>query len=371
MTAANKGGPLLGPSDWEATKKRWQAFWDRSLYDRPVLRITAPKADGPISSPEGASYIPSWRTDPEKEWTGIGQIISRNCYYWDRTDFFADAFAVLDHKWSVATARLFGCKPVYNDIEAWVEPCITGTEGELSLPALIEDGPGWRWMMDVTREACERSAGRYFTRTDWGNYTGDILAALRGPMLLMEDFAMNRDWLKKAASLVTEALLKIYRSLCGITDAYQQVEGNVNYLGCWSGKTTIALDCDISCMISPEDYAYYFFDDIVTAVESAGNSIYHLDGPNAVKHLDKIMSIKALNAVQWVPGAGHEAIAQWFDLLKHIQKNGRKALLIEISPDEAGQVIRNLSPEGLAVSIRCKDRSQAEKLISLFEKWCA
>jgi hypothetical protein len=83
------------------------------------------------------------------------------------------------------------------------------------------------------------------------------------------------------------------------------------------------------------------------------------------------MSIKALNAIQWVPGAGHEAIAQWMDLLKHIQNDGRKALLIEITPDEAECVIRNLSPEGLAVGMRCKDGAQAEKIITLFEKWGA
>ena len=34
------------------------------------------------------------------------------------------------------------------------------------------------------------------------------------------------------------------------------------------------------------------------------NTLYHLDGEGELRHLDRLLSIPALKAVQWVPGAG-------------------------------------------------------------------
>ena len=33
-------------------------------------------------------------------------------------------------------------------------------------------------------------------------------------------------------------------------------------------------------------------------------TLYHLDGPDAIKHLDALMEIEELDALQWTPGAG-------------------------------------------------------------------
>ena len=394
----NRRGPSLGPADWNATKERWRAFWRRDLCDRPILNITVPKIDKDIKSlsgvistadrpvkfspedaeridkirdsllPDRPAYTPCFNTNPGKEFMDIDQMIRRNLYNWSGVDFMGDAFAVLNHRWSVADAMIFGCEPGFNEFAPWCDPVDLPGDPP-ALPHVYENGEHRKWMLDSVKKACIESQGRFFTRTDWGNYTGDVLSSIRGSNQLMEDIGLRKEWVRKAADIVTRGLLDLYRDVCETINQYSSIEGMINYLKCWSDSSVISLDCDVCCMISPSDFTDLFFNGLVEAVETFDCSIFHLDGPGAIKHLDKVMSIPELNAIQWVPGAGHTDIYQWVDLLQHIQKDGKKALLIQIAPSEADDVIKNLSPKGLAVSMWGETHDEVLQALEKFEKW--
>ena len=62
--------------------------------------------------------------------------------------------------------------------------------------------------------------------------------------------------------------------------------------------------CDFSCMISTEQYKELIVEEIEKEVEYLDGSIYHLDGPDAVRLLDRILQTLGLIGVQWVYGAG-------------------------------------------------------------------
>jgi hypothetical protein len=53
-------------------------------------------------------------------------------------------------------------------------------------------------------------------------------------------------------------------------------------------------------------------------------SVYHLDGPDELKHLDALLEIGDLKAIQWTPGAGHEPTShdRWMPHFNRIQKAG-------------------------------------------------
>ena len=48
-----------------------------------------------------------------------------------------------------------------------------------------------------------------------------------------------------------------------------------------------------------------------------GGAFYHLDGPGAVVHLDALLEIPHMKAIQWVPGAGQPTAAGWIPLMLH------------------------------------------------------
>jgi hypothetical protein len=66
-----------------------------------------------------------------------------------------------------------------------------------------------------------------------------------------------------------------------------------------------------------------FLPGIVRECRFYERSIYHLDGPGALRHLESILSIPELNALQWVPGAGRENFSQWVQVYRQVQAAGK------------------------------------------------
>ena len=94
-------------------------------------------------------------------------------------------------------------------------------------------------------------------------------------------------------------------------------------------------------------------------------SIYHLDGPDALKHLDMILEIPRLNAVQWVPGAGmvKEGVARWIPIYRKIQAK-KKAIQVFCQSAEVDFVLESLKPEGLLIFTSCSSEKEAKELLS-------
>jgi hypothetical protein len=80
---------------------------------------------------------------------------------------------------------------------------------------------------------------------------------------------------------------------------------------------------DFSCMISKEMYDDIFLPGIIEECAFYDRSIYHLDGPGALKHLDSLLEIDDLDGIQWVPGEGNGFFEEWIHVYKKIQEKGK------------------------------------------------
>jgi hypothetical protein len=99
-------------------------------------------------------------------------------------------------------------------------------------------------------------------------------------------------------------------------------------------------------------------------------SIYHLDGPGALRHLDAILSIPELEALQFVPGAGNEGYARWIEVYQRAQAAG-KAIQVICKLDEMDLVVETLDPHGVLLSVgNVSSREAAEYLLRELERWC-
>jgi 5-methyltetrahydrofolate--homocysteine methyltransferase len=55
------------------------------------------------------------------------------------------------------------------------------------------------------------------------------------------------------------------------------------------------------------------------------HSLYHLDGPGAIKHLDALMEIRELDALQWTCGAGQRdgGCERWYPIYDKVREAGK------------------------------------------------
>ena len=246
----------------------------------------------------------------------------------------------------------------------WNNP-ILKDYSDLSIIQVKEDNIYWQKTKEFVSSALERSQGNYIVGSTDIHPSMDSLAVLRGsPQQLCLDLLDNPERVKKTIKLLWETWLKVYEESYYNIVAKRQ-EGTSAWINLWAPGKFYPVENDLSVMISPSMYEEFFLEELVNEINYLDYSIYHLDGPDALPHLDMILEISRLNAVQWVPGAAEnkEGVAKWIPIYRKIQAK-QKAIIVYCRPQEVNLLLENLAPEGLMISISCSSEKQAEELLS-------
>lgn len=143
-----------------------------------------------------------------------------------------------------------------------------------------------------------------------------------------------------------------------------------DWLGLASRGTHDIVQCDFCALISPGHFEEFCLPDMERQCAMLDTSIFHLDGPDAVRHLDMILEVKDLDAIQWIPGAGRPGAKAWLPMLRRIQKSG-KSVFIHAPPQDVEEILCALSPRGLMIQVegRFDTLEQAERFISSARSW--
>ena len=142
-------------------------------------------------------------------------------------------------------------------------------------------------------------------------------------------------------------------------------------MGLWAPERHHSLQCDFAALLSPGMFEDFFIPEIQEMCRRLPYSIFHLDGPDCIRHLDLLLDIHELNAIKWEPGAGQPGPSHWIPLLKKIQDKG-KGIQINASLDETKTLLEYLSPEGLYINFYepLESPQQAAEFIKYVEELC-
>jgi hypothetical protein len=121
-------------------------------------------------------------------------------------------------------------------------------------------------------------------------------------------------------------------------------------MGIWSELPATDLQSDFSCLISKNMFDEYFLPFIAEQTEMVPRTIYHLDGPGAVRHLDSLLALPHLDGIQWIPGAGAKPAVEWIPLLQRIQQAG-KLVYVYCDKTHVQKLVEELDPEGLMLVV--------------------
>lgn len=194
----------------------------------------------------------------------------------------------------------------------------------------------------------------------------DYFAACYGTELTFgEHTSWAEAWMTDEEVENFQGFKKIYEELYELTTKYQ--EGSTCWMGVWHPGRWYPVSCDFSCMVSREMYEELIVGEVEQEVLYLDGSIYHLDGPDALKHLDRILQIPKLNGVQWVYGAGNPTASYWIPEIRKIQAAG-KCVDIHVEPEELERMLKELPPEGLLYHISARSEQEARDLLKMTER---
>lgn len=314
----------------------YSAFWNME-NETPILLLYGSK---------GKKNAPVKPDSVEQCWLDTEYVVARERANLENTACFGDAFPLVNPNLGPDFfGATFGAELIFEETTSYSVPMMDDAWSRKLL--FDENNQWWRKMKEITEAFVEDSRGDYLVGVTDLHPGADGLVSLRGPQNLCYDVIDQPEIFQKSRDVLLPVFKKQFEELLGITQKYQT--GTSNWMGLYHEKTWYVTSADFICMLSEEHFEELVLPEIVEEIRYLnGQSMFHLDGPGALHHLDRLLEIPELHGVQWVYGAGQPSAKHWIPVLKKIQNAG-KAVNIQLEADDVDTIFSELPPKGCPV----------------------
>lgn len=351
--------------DVKEAQKRMEAWWNRDLVDRPTVAVAAPRDPGRSSNEEQEPDASGWTQEQYRRYfTDPEEVIPRLKADLRSMYFLGESFPVMfpvSGGMVAIFAHYLGSPVRYVSANTtWHVPIIHDWS---TTPALDynPDNEIWKASRRLLEAAVQESDG-YFVGCPDLNGPTEILSLLRDHEKMALDFYDNPDVIKPSVARINQAWLRYWKECMAIT---ARAGGYFTWMRLWSSRPATDLQSDFSCMISQEHFNEYFLPFIEEQTGMVERTIYHLDGPGAIKHVDALLSLPRLTGIQWVQGAGGGSMLDYLPLLKRIQE-AKKLVFVSCLKGEVECLWEELDPRGLHVVVEdCRSLDEGEEVLRL------
>ena len=342
----------------EAAKEKFRNYWAHKNTGRPLMCVIARRpeveqySDGtPVEGGyldqicQGKYYnMPEelkWK-DMEDKYQNPQRIVDRYRYFCQTHAFLGESFPNLNIDFGPGSlASYLGSEIGFKEDTVWFNKCLDGWDG---VPKLTFD-PENKWFKKHLQLAkdCQALAGDdfYVDMPDLMENI-DVLASLRGAQDILFDLLDEPEMIGERIQEVTDIYYEYYDRFY---DVIKDEEGGNAYTAfqIWGPGRTVKLQCDFSAMMSPEDFRKYIQPSLRSQSENVDHVLYHLDGPAAIKHMDALMEIEGIDALQWTSGdAGPDGTLPDWDVIYDKAIAAGKSIWVKVYSGEFEDWIRNV-----------------------------
>ncbi|MCC7354122.1 MAG: hypothetical protein IT330_10225 [Anaerolineae bacterium] len=360
MTAARAEVELLEfKEDWEQAQERLMAWWEQELVDRACLHVQSPRAgatQAPLPPPK----------DLWQQWTDVEYNLMAAEECMQRTFFGGEAFPLFVANLGPDMFSAFlGCEMTLAADTTWTAPIISDWASAPPL-RLNRQNPWWQLMLRFLRESMARGQGRWLTCLPDVHNGPDALASLRGRQELCLDLYDHPQEVAAAMPQLCAIGQEVYEEYFAILQPERY--GSCGWLPTWAPGRNNVIQCDFIALISPAAFQRYFADWLMAEVSCFDRVIYHLDGPPSLPHLDYLLELPQIKAIQWVPGDGALPMTRWLPVLKRIQAAG-KSMCLSVEAWEVEIILAELSARGVLMQTWVQSEEEARELLKKTARW--
>ncbi len=350
---------MIGIDNFETINKRYKDFWNKENHDSPILWLTAFCDQAvPFKEPAGISL--------RDRWLDTEYVIRKARYVMQNTFYAGDSFPIL---WPNLGPDIFGaalgCDIDFGENTSWAVHSHQTLE-DYDLSRFDPDNFWYKKILQMTRDMADDAHDDYIVGVTDLHPGMDALTSLIGPEELCMQLIAEPELVKQRAWLCFDRFCEFYTALSEIIA--QKQAGSTNWMNIYHPQGWYVTSCDFMGMISGAMYKEFVDDELAAEAAFLKNTIFHLDGPNALRHLDAIIAQPNITGIQWVYGAGQPTAANWIDILKKIQDAG-KLINIDAVPDDLTVLKQNLRPEGLSLNMKAKNETEAKAIEFFVRNW--
>ncbi len=350
--------------DWKEARERLTAWWQGGTLDRVPASVTAPRRAKCASSRGWISKAPEKYTDPGTVFNNLDLQIEGT--FWGG-EAFPSHFVYFGPMFCVS---YFGGEPIFREDTTWFEPICRSVE---ELQTLRFD-PSNRWRQAVrrmTQLSLDRSNGRYFVQNNGAIMAlMDVIVGVLGVEPTLEAMIEKPEAIISARDRMMPWSRQTFDEFDSMLATRQ--DGGMDWMGVWAPGRVISSQCDMSAMISPEMFQDFVVPELTDIYRHLDYGIYHLDGPDEIRHVELLCGIPELDLIQWVPGTrlGEPHFGDplnWIDLFRKIQDGGKKVLAY-CPPSQVRPLLDKIAKDRVYLGINCSDETEAEGVLRELEQ---
>ncbi len=288
---------MLYKNNWEETKQKWTNYWKRQNTGRPLMCIIADKEEA--KDAQRALALKS--KDPEDKYLNAQRIVERFRYFCETHEFLAESFPNLSVDFGPGSmAAYLGCNIVFNERTAWF---VEFVKDWISYPDLVfnPESPWFKKHIELFQNVKELAGDDFYLGIPDIMENIDVLASMRGAQDTIFDMMDEPEEVHRRIDQIDQIYYEYY-------DRFYEIAKDRENGSCytvfqiWGPGKTIKLQCDFSAMMSPGQFREFIQDSLRKQAKQADHVLYHLDGPDAIKHVDAVMEIEEIDALQWTSG---------------------------------------------------------------------
>ena len=302
---------MINKKNWQETQNKWNNYWNRKNTGRPLMRVIAELEDKRDIEKE-KELKPK---DMKDKYLNPERIVERYRYFCETHKFLGESFPNLSIDFGPGSlAAYLGSEVVFNEDTVWFEECVDDWNNYKKL----EYDPENTWFkkhIDLFKQVKELAGNDFLVCIPDIMENIDVLSSMRGAQNTIFDMMDEPDEVKERINQVDDLYFQYYDQFYNIV---KDEEGGSCYtvFQIWGPGKTAKLQCDFSAMISPNQFREFIKDSLEKQAKLLDYVIYHLDGPDAIHHLDALMEIEEIDALQWTSGdyGPDGTFEEWYDI---------------------------------------------------------
>lgn len=369
----------FGEEGWKKRRERFSAWW---RHEGLVLDVLAPRSNAPgsieheqapffylLSGLDTLADYPD-QAALQQAWLDPVPRARRAERHLDSICFAGEAFPHYDtHLGPGNLATFLGAEPEFALDTVWYHPCISDPDTHPPL-RFDPDNPWFLRQKAILEEGVRVSQGRYPVTIPDLVEGLDILSALRAPQSLLLDLIERPGYVQERLAEINQVYFQVFEQLYEIVRGAWG--GNVfSAFHIWGPGKTAKVQCDVAAMISPRMFREFAVPALTEQCAWLDYSMYHLDGTQAIPHLDALLEIKELDAIEWTPQVslpqGGDPL--WYELYRRILAAGKSVQAISVRPQEVIPLLEAVGPQGMFVCVSASSEAEAEALVSAVDAY--
>jgi hypothetical protein len=287
-------------------------------------------------------------------------------YCLSRSSFLADIPAIANTQLGPGSlAAILGGVFEGGEDTIWIHPNPNQSDDII----LDSENPAWKLHRELLKRCKERACGNYYVGMPDLMEGLDILAALRGTDAVLMDTVAEPESVECQLRQINDIYFRVFDELYEIIREGDEMA--FCYFSLWAPGKMTKLQSDISIMIGAGDFRRFVLPYIREQCRKIPYTLYHLDGVGAIRHLDTLLEIEELKAIQWTPGVNEPqgGKPEWYDLYRRILAGGKSVMASWVQVEEIRPLLDAIGADGVHLMIDFKTEGDIETALRIAEDY--